>query len=305
MDPNDTLANGPVPWLLELNFCLSAGFILLVLFNNRAGSPLVAVVARWLRLLIVSIALGTIAYVYEWIDRPPFALIGLAALVFVLAETVRNWLVTGWLSRSELALFPRFRPTERGDEWPADRLVLHLKTWLRKRDFAFVCGVRTHLSEEIELRGSIYYDPAKRVRLTVLFLPQRNGSFLPSLSFASVACDGTKLITDNSFVPFGGFFPVECEVRREPLMRSPERLLRLHERRLAERGSEVRALEGDPIDDINALQQQLEEVNVEQGFLVPRGRRGDEGRLTFEGRYRLWLEMWTLEYLGRANSYRD
>lgn len=141
--------------------------------------------------------------------------------------------------------------------------------------------------------------------MTVLFLPQPNGLFVPTTSFQSVLTTGTTVITDNTFTPFGGFYPEEVEVRREPMIRSPERLLKLHERRLRGRGSKEVVFETDAIEDFNRHQEQLERVNLEQGFLTARQVREEEGRLSREGRYRLWREMWTLGYLGLASRYRD
>jgi hypothetical protein len=44
-------------------------------------------------------------------------------------------------------------------------------------------------------------------------------------------------------------------------------------------------------------------LNTELGFLHPQGQREDEGKFTAAGRYRVWKEIWMLNYLGRAARY--
>jgi hypothetical protein len=291
-------------WLLQANLLLASVFVLIWIFNGRVSSPLLGVVARWLRWAVVSVALGTLAYVLEWVERPLPVLIAVAAVVFLMAETVRNWMITGMMSRSELPLFPRYRGTQAGDEWPADSRVLRLRSWLRGRGFVFTQGFVAELSAEIAIRGSIYHDPARRLRVQVVFLPQPGGRWFPTLSLMSLLPDGTQVITDNSVVPFGGFFPDGYEVRRLPLMRSPEKLLARHQRRLKARGGESLAQPEDAIAALNAFQTELESVNLEMGVTLPRAQHEEHGRLSWEGRYRLWREIWMLEYLGTPGRGR-
>jgi hypothetical protein len=49
-----------------------------------------------------------------------------------------------------------------------------------------------------------------------------------------------------------------------------------------------------------AAEKQIPISNTETGFLVPRPRREEEGKITSEGCYRLWKEMWLLAYLGKS-----
>lgn len=292
-------------WLVRANLLFAALFILIVIYNGRIGSPLLAVTGRWLRWIVVSIAGGTLLHMTGWIDRSPAVLIAAAAIVFALAETLRNWMITGALSHSELPLFPQFRSTGGPDEWPVQPRLLELKQWMRNAGFEFKVAIQARLTEEILLRGSVYQHRTNHTRLQVLFLQQPNGSFIPTLSFMNRLQDGMRVITDNSFIPFGGFYPEDCDVQRCPLIRQPERLYRIHRQRIERLGGLSTALETDPIEDINFMQRQMERVNTDLGFLTPYPRDEETGRLTREGRYRLWREMWTLEYLGRASRYRD
>jgi len=55
--------------------------------------------------------------------------------------------------------------------------------------------------------------------------------------------------------------------------------------------------------DINAAQNELDRLNTELGFLVPHAEREEQGKITHEGRYRVWKEIWMLDYLGRSSRY--
>ena len=59
----------------------------------------------------------------------------------------------------------------------------------------------------------------------------------------------------------------------------------------------------EPIADLNDTQRELDRVNTELGFLNPQGAREDHGKISNEGRYRVWKEIWMLNYLGRAARY--
>jgi hypothetical protein len=76
-----------------------------------------------------------------------------------------------------------------------------------------------------------------------------------------------------------------------------------HERRLAAAGEELMPWDTSPIDDINQQQQQMETVNTELGYLQPHADREEYGKITPEGRFRVWKEAWLLDYFGVAQRY--
>ena len=53
----------------------------------------------------------------------------------------------------------------------------------------------------------------------------------------------------------------------------------------------------------NAAQSELDRLNTELGFLHPHAERDDFGQITHEGRYRVWKEIWLLNYFGRSARY--
>ena len=65
---------------------------------------------------------------------------------------------------------------------------------------------------------------------------------------------------------------------------------------------ELEEYEIDPVDDINRQQGVLERINIEAGFLVPPHLQDEMGRITWEGRYRVWKEVWLLNYFGMAGK---
>jgi hypothetical protein len=51
-------------------------------------------------------------------------------------------------------------------------------------------------------------------------------------------------------------------------------------------------------------QHQLDQLNTEMGFLVAQPEREERGKITQQGRYRVWKEIWTLDYFGRSARYQ-
>ncbi|HRI82628.1 MAG TPA: hypothetical protein PLF88_09350, partial [Opitutaceae bacterium] len=60
----------------------------------------------------------------------------------------------------------------------------------------------------------------------------------------------------------------------------------------------------DPLVDLNAQQHELDQLNTRLGFLNPQPEREEFGKISQAGRYRVWKEIWMLNYLGRAASYQ-
>jgi hypothetical protein len=87
---------------------------------------------------------------------------------------------------------------------------------------------------------------------------------------------------------------------RKPLIGSLKRLILLHRKRLLDSQIEPTPFEEDAFEELNEEQRLLERLNTDTGFLVPRARQEEEGKITSDGCYRLWKEMWLLAYLGKA-----
>jgi hypothetical protein len=224
-------------------------------------------------------------------------------LIWFLVETLYNWLRIAALSVSPFPLFPRYVLNSSGEEWPVQPRFLKIREWLRAQGFRQVQALKAEVGGDIYMRVSVYQDEASLLRVEVTFLPQNNGAIDVCFSLTSMALDGARYVTDNLYVPFGGFYPEDWFVDRRPCCRSLPRLLALHRRRISAMGRGLVPFSVEPMADLNDAQRELDRVNTELGFLNPRGAREDHGKISNEGRYRVWKEIWMLNYLGRAARY--
>lgn len=276
--------------------------VFLAYANNRIGSPLLAIANRWLRWLVFAFGLALVAREFGWTDRPFWVLAVSSFLLWFLGETIFNWLAINALSQSSIPLFPRFSDNSHVKEWPAQKKFLGLRDWLRSNGFSQVQSLKSDLGMGLIVRSFVYQSQDGLTRVQVIFIPQRSGNMNECFSFHSMTEDGTRLITDNLYIPFGGFYPDNWRVVRKAWMRSIERLYRLHQTRVKKAGSPLVAWDESPLEDLNYQQVTLERLNTELGFLYPYEMRDEHGKITSEGRYRVWKEIWFLNYFGKSTS---
>ena len=291
---------------MELNelFTLAALCALgLAYANFRTASPVLAIFSRWARWLFIAFSLAYVAQLLEWSTRPFWVLVASGFLVWFLIETVYNWVAISALSQSEIPLFPEYRINDGGGEWPNQKRVIGLREWLRQNQYSGVAALKAGIDEFNELRLSVYQSADGRTRIQILFIPQRRGSVSECFILTSQAEDGRRLITDNNFLPFGGFYPENWYICRKPWMRSLKRLERFHRRRMQKLDTDCVTWEIDVMEDLNDHQKDMERINTDLGFLFPRHLRDDYGKITFEGRYRVWKELWLLSYFGISQNY--
>jgi hypothetical protein len=289
-----------IPYLI-----LSAILLLLVLaqINLRVASPLLAIVERWLRWFVFAFGAAKVCEDFQWIDRPYWVLAAVFFLLWFLGETLINWLSIHALSVSPLPLFPRYVVNQAGDEWPTQRRALQIRDWLRAQGFKQIQALKAELGGAIYLRVSIYADPGATTRVQITFIPRASGAVNICFAVTSLTTSGRRFITDNLPVPFAGFYPEQWFVERAPLCRSLERLLARHRARLARAGEVAAGFTVEPHEDINATQGELDRLNTQLGFLHAQQDREDLGKITHEGCYRVWKEIWMLNYFGRAARY--
>lgn len=271
--------------------------------NHRLGSPLLSIIDRWLRWLVFAFGGAQICEGFQLIDRPYWVLVAVFFLAWFLGETLLNWLRIQALSVSPLPLFPVYQNNEDGDEWPIQPRLLRMREWLRSQGFKQVQALKAELGGGIRLRVSAYQSPDGCTRVQVMFIPQASGAITVCFVITSLTTDGARYMTDNVNVPFAGFYPEHWFVERLPWRRSLEKLLARHCARLARSGLTLEPWTVDPLTDMNTSQQELDRVNTELGFLHHPPEREDLGKITHEGRYRVWKELWMLHYLGRAMRY--
>lgn len=271
--------------------------------NQRLASPLLSIIDRWLRWFVFAFGGARICQEFELIDRPYWAIAAALFILWFLGEAFMNWLRVHAFSVSPLPLFHRYEMNRDGDEWPIQPRLLKLREWLRGQGFKPVQALKAEIGGGIFLRVSVYQIADATVRLQVTFIPQASGAITVCFALTSLGEDGSRYVTDNLYVPFAGFYPEHWFVERVPWQRSLARLLARHRRRLARAGVATIPMAVDPLTDFNDSQQELDRINTELGFLNNPPQREDFGKITHEGRYRVWKEIWLLNYLGIALRY--
>jgi len=289
---------------LSLFLAPSAALLLLLFYINlRLASPLLAIPIRWLRWILFAVFAAQANEEIGFIDRPLWVVAIAAFLGWFLVESAFNWLKVSAISLSPLPLFPRYVVNTSGDEWPTQHRLLKVRDWLREQRFTPVQALKAELGGGIWLRTSVHHNADATIRLHTLFVPQESGAITVCFSLSTRTAGGRRYVTDNLYIPFGGFYPESWHVERTPWRRSLGRLMQRHQRRLAVSGEKAIAWDTSPIDDINQQQQQMEMVNTELGYLQPHADREEYGKITPEGRFRVWKEAWLLDYLGVAQRY--
>jgi len=277
--------------------------LLLHLLSARVLLPAVTIANRWVRWVLFSLVVAYLADQLRWTDRPLWAVAVLAFLGWFLVESVYHWLAIRALSLSPLPLFPRFVANTSGEEWPTQRRLFAIRDWLRREQFHLAQSLKAEIAPGIFLRLSVYQDATNQIRLQVSFIPQPGGVIALCYTLSSRTEDEVRYVTDNLHLPFGGFYPENWMIERRPWTRSLARLVARHRRRLSRAGSLCQVWTTEPLEDLNLQQSQLEKVNTELGFLHSHQDREEYGKISKEGRYRVWKEIWMLNYLGRTVTY--
>ncbi len=271
--------------------------------NQYLASPVLGVINRWLRWFIIAGGMAEISWYFGWLGRPYEILFVVYFIVWFWLDSIYRWLTIQAVSLSPLPLFPRFTSNQTGDEWPVQRRFLTLRESLRSSGFSYLQSARAEVATSYFLRLSIYQDATGSTRLQVAFLPQPDGCLSVCFQFSTRLVDGTLMVTDNHYLPFAGFYPEKWDLRRKPNTRSFVRLLKLHRLRIEQSAQGSVAWSSDPIDDLNKQQSELEHLNTDMGFLLPRAEHDEYGRISYEGRFRVWKEMLSLNYFGHPARY--
>lgn len=279
---------------------------LLITYGNlQWNHPVLAIFNRWFRWLLTSALIASIMIDLEWSGRPFWLLFLTAFLGWFFLETAYNWAIISALSRSPIPLFPRFQKNSDGDEWPATKHFILLRDWLRTQGFRKLDSVKASLDESVAIRSSIYQNEDRTIRCQVMFFPARSARMSVAYIISTKTKEGELVITDNVYLPFGGYYPENWFIERRPLCRSLSRLLKSHKRRLQRDAVNVDLWdEQDTLEELNRQQRTLEQINLQHGFLNRPEHQEEHGRITNEGRYRLWKEIWLLNYFGSTVAYR-
>jgi hypothetical protein len=267
----------------------------------KSTMPLFRIFARWLLWLCASVGIGALLTKFNISGKSLSATILFCFLFWPLAETLYNWLAIDALSRSGNPLFPNYRAG--ANEWPVDKRSIRLREYLRTRKYRPMTCAIGKIGDDDCVRYHIFESADHCTRIGICFVSGPAGSLQPFFSISTSLADGRRVVTDNDYMPFGGFYPENVYVERHPLSRSLAGLVKRHEKRLGKVGNLPLPWSGDPVEDLNREQQELEQLNTTLGFLVEPAKREELGNISREGRYRIWKEIWMLNYLGKPFSY--
>jgi len=146
----------------------------------------------------------------------------------------------------------------------------------------------------------VLLDAGGRIRLEVFFqLGPKGGIRQVQFALSSRTRENTWLVTDNVNLPSGGRTPPFWQLRRHRFA-SLRSLLRRHRRRLRQPGTVCEVWDASQFPEaLNREQDRLGEENCRCGFLQ-KSSDGQRYILSDAGRYRLWLSILSMRYLGIA-----
>ena len=280
-----------------------AGTLILTWVNGRRASLLISICKRWLWWFTFSTAAAYLAFSFQLIAKPFWVLFSVFFLGWFLIETIYHWLAIKALSNSTVPLFPNFEENPQGEEWAAQKRVLAIRKWLKDKSYKSFTALKAELMPGINLRMQVFQSEDDKTRIQILFIPPKNGAVSVCYTILSQTVDGYRYVTDNTFLPFGGFYPENWFLDRRPLIRGFVRLFKTHKDRIQNTKEVFVAWNDEPLEDVNKQQTILEQVNTDMGVLFPINLREEYGKITWEGRYRVWREIWMLNYFGKAYSY--
>ena len=277
--------------------------ILFVWWGQRSASLMTRVCGRWFRWIFASLAIGYFLRGLIFPVYPEWVLVISGALLWFLLETSYNYLVVNALSRSGVPLFPRFQESDSQESWPTGRTFIRLRDTTRQRGFSPTQTLISKIGGQTFIRLVVFRDEAATTQLSVFILTASPTRLSVALSLHSETASGQRLITDNVSLPYGGFYPSNWALERHPFCHNLENLHNRHRSRIDARGEDLVSLEGSPLERLNEDQSRLERLNRELGFLNEHAAEEEQGKISPEGRYRVWKEIWTLGYLGRPRHY--
>ena len=273
-------------------------------WNLRQPHPLRALINRWARWFLFSLVGAFILDQFTDGTRPFAVWWAISFLAWFLGESILTWMAVKSLSFSQFPLFPRFEVPPEDSTLPADAEFLHLRDELKKAGFSRKQSLRADLPHGLRVQLLVYLSDDQRHKLQVFLIPHPTGAMLTCFSLFSKNDEGEHWVTDNIFLPFGGFYPSRWKLQRFPLRRTFSSILAIHQRRLKQAGGNWVAWDEEWLSSINEEQRHIENLNEKAGLILPHSYREEYGLLSTEGRYRLWKEIWLLNYFATPVNYR-
>jgi len=258
-------------------------------------------VNRWVRWLLFGFGIAFLAREWEISVRPYWALAPGFLLIWILIESVYTWLAVKALSLSDMPIYPRYRPSLDEVAWPVLPYFVRAKEEIRELGLSLDSSLSAELGNGLSLRSMLYFSEDRTTRLQVIFTPRASGSPALFLVFSSHAGD-QRWVTDNVWLPFGGLFPDDWSVSRHPFQQSTKGLFARHVANLKRWNAEPMPFGGEAVEQLNEEQERLDLASTAGGILFPKRERPEFGKLTGDGRYRVWKQILLLNYLGKVGN---
>jgi len=283
-------------------------FMLIVWSLNRLQrsfpSPVNKLIVRWVRLMFIGIFIALAFKLTFFSSIPLWRLFVMGLLAWLLLDSGYLWLYILTWDRSELPLFPSVRQVEKVD-WPANKRFFLIRDWIRENNYQEIGSFKFFFEDEALQQMIVYESPDAMVRLQVVIVTDVTGVILDQIVFTSDTDQGL-VITDNVFMPFGGVYPENWKVKRFPAIRKIQTIAKYHQDTLSKDGEACcLRFETDALTWLIDQQNTLEKENIEAGILNMRQDREEYGKMTGEGRYRIWKELLLLSYFSISSLRRS
>ncbi|MDR3117619.1 MAG: hypothetical protein LBT98_03560 [Puniceicoccales bacterium] len=255
-----------------------------------------SILGHWIRWWAVSLALACSLKLSTAPAAPLGLLFATGATSWFLWESMLLWLHVHRIGSRLSPIFPSYVALDGKICWPGATGMQAMRDLLRQNGFSLECVARTDPASPQQFFCLIFRSDDGLSRLLLRFSGQTLPFFFPTSLIYSLTADGRTVLTENSSGVFAGYYPPSWSVARRPLRQRLTALLDLHGRR--QRRHRPIPLDGDPLEQINAMQRALREENWARSFLVRSGE-GQRDCLSAEAGFRIWLEFLLLRYLGR------
>jgi hypothetical protein len=262
--------------------------------------PLLTIGLRWLRWFSIAAVFSYGLSYFELSFRPFWVHFITGAALWFFVETTYNLLAIRVLSTSDHSLFPNFRDNKQGSVYPADKKFIRTREWLSKHGFHKLSALTAEIVEGYELKTFTYQSEDCCTRIQIYYIPSARSGIKEYFSITSRDDNGRIWLSENLTHPFGGYYPNKWIVNRSPLTASINNLLKKHTSSLSQSNAILVPFASTVLEEVNAMQSELKEFNQKIGFLTPQ----NELKISQEGRYRIWKEMWLLAYLGCTVQYK-
>ncbi len=272
---------------ISLVALLAARFALSAVNDSRFQSPFLWTIDRWLKLALFSLATACVLkFSLGFENFAASAAVG--ALVYFGLESLLFWLNISIVSDDDSPLFAPYSETD--SAWRPEKKFLDMKRSIESRGFSKSGSFKSGIGrEECKFFLTTFDSSDKKIRLSVKFVPFGK-AWLNVFIAESFAGDGTVFRTEANFIPFGLAFPKNYDAARFPLETNPVRLLKKHESRVEKSGKKIAGLPENPLEWINGELNNIERENVARGFINDRYKASEFGKLTPEGKNRLWWD---------------